>query len=152
MKNIFSLIILIFCASCAHKYQGSGPNLNLKGPAAVEEYHRFKMESIPGFSVRLGRDQTRYTVDSVLPFVKEVSPEANQKFETAKNWRRAQEISLLIGVFGLAGYLIDSRNDFYKGMAYGGSIVSLGFGFVWDLDGGIKIYNDDLKNKLRSSD
>ena len=149
LKYMLSFGIVVLCAGCVHTYQGAGPNLNLEGSEAAEEYNRFHMEPGFGFSVRVGEDETPYTVDSVLPFVKDISTEAKQKFETAKQWRRAQGIALLIGVLGAVGALIDSRNDLYKGAAYGGSIVSIGFGFVWDLGGGIKIYNEDLKAKLR---
>jgi hypothetical protein len=137
---------------CATAYKGEGPNLTVTGESAIKEYEKFQFaDSHAQFAVLMGEDTTPYNILSVMPFVKNISPEAYSEFESAQRRRRIQESALLISVVSALTYIADTDNQFFGSAATMTALTSIGFSIVWRkyADDGVELYNRDLATKLR---
>lgn len=152
-------ILPILSIGCVTEYKGSGPNLDLKGAQAEDEIKKFSLEEAywsQGPFLRYSEEKTAYTIESVSPFIKKVSPEASRKIETVMVWRQAQLITLGIGIVGLVAGLsatdASTQNSFYN-LSLLGSCSSIAVGFVWPgmLASAASQYNQDLRKGFTPS-
>lgn len=155
-RSVRKLVIILFILTtgCASTYIGTGPNMKSTGKEAVEEFHKFKIKGLgrPSFSVVMGQDNKDYIVQSITPFVKNVSEEGYDQFRTAEKWRLAQTITLWLSVASLIAYVANTNNKAFGYAAEGLALSSIALSFSWggNLKDGIKFYNNSLEEKLRT--
>lgn len=126
--------------------------MQLTGENAVKEFHKFKIKGPGrGYSVIMGPEYEAYTVQSVAPFVKDISTEGYEKLKVSERHRRAQTTLVSLSVASLFLYLADTDKRALGYAAQGFGLASLGFSISWsgNLKDGIKLYNQSLEEKLR---
>lgn len=155
-SSVRKLVLFLFILStgCASTYIGTGPNMQATGEDAVEEFHKFKIKGLgrPSFSVVMGEENKDYTVQSITPFVKNVSEEGYGQFRTAEKWRLAQTTTLWLSVASLIAYVANTDNKAFGYAAEGLALSSIALSFSWggNLKDGIEVYNNSLEEKLRA--
>ena len=125
--KIFILLTTLFLASCATNYQGTVPDLKLKGAAAQAEFERFRLEGpnfilSDRFALRMGEERTRYAGSSLLDVLKTVSPAAETRAEMAYD----------IGYFGLGALGVAAIYAVAVGTANNSASLAIPF---WELLG-----------------
>lgn len=150
----------LFLGGCITDYKGREPDFTLKGAAAQNEYERFHfdesywVQSPIAFTMGPEDRAIPYTVDSLKPMIKEVSPEAWDIYKRSRIWRQAGWYSLVGAGIILVSAYADGDGKFFsrdQSVAYY-SLIGLSFGFAlvqpYFISRAAERYNEDLKKKF----
>lgn len=156
-RFILILVSGILLQGCMTAYKGPNPDFQATGGEATEQIKKFTLKEHTfweaGPFLKMGPDETPYTMDSMSPVVESVSSEAFTNLQRAELWRRNQLVALGIGLFSLAAVLVtedpQTKRDLAR-LSIAGSLSSIGFGLY---SGALTTkvpgpYNRDLKSKL----
>lgn len=97
MKKLTLLMmsLCLFLSACATNYQGRMPNLDLKGAEAEQEFRNFHLNDDfwdQALWYEMGSEKNKYYVDSLVPVMSHVSPEAKAKLQEGIKVRVMQDI------------------------------------------------------------
>lgn len=129
MIKLFMLLLLTISCTTARKWDGKDPDLTLTGEAARQELdnYTFKEEGLfsqrTGF--RMGPLETLYSLDSIAPMMKRVTPAKTEKIETIQ---RGLKVNKAVGWTSLALLVAGSmlQDDLQM------TLMSIGgFGALW---------------------
>jgi hypothetical protein len=150
LYNLLSILpLLALLSGCASTYTGLGPNLYVREPGEIaeqkEHFHLASPIFLTGY--KLGRN--RYSAESVLPIVADVSPDAAKQIVKGSRWSDAGLVLAAAGVFSFTGSSGNHRHIyslpaliFYSGIgvfAYGNSKIQTG----------VREYNGKLEETLQ---
>ena len=154
MNRFILLLICLTSLGCATtKYVGPTPNLTLKLEAAEAELERFELKTTPWTNgLRLGSENTIYSLSSLMPVVETVPPPAVEQIQRYQKWQKARSAVTLglaaVAVGLLATSNINSQNLIALTLVTGGLSITAGFVSSSYLSDGVDRYNRDLKQKL----
>lgn len=159
-RTLNTLLIFILTSGCAtlrDNYDKGLPNFNAKDRDATTkkiETHVLDEKSLWTGGHYVSHGDEYYTIEAVQPLLKEVSPKAFSKMETASTLRTLQLASLALALGSLVGYIASPRDSTASQIfwpAYLGlSVISIGFGLgnVLQINSAVHQYNTDLKNRF----
>ncbi|MEK7692263.1 MAG: hypothetical protein AAB425_14710 [Bdellovibrionota bacterium] len=137
---------------CATNYRGVGPRFDLTEESAkAKEIETFTIDSGYGNSFTVKGE--RYTADTFLPVIRQVSPDGYQTISQGRTLNMVGSIAFLVGVLGFGGdlfYFKDATNYF---KVFGSALAVSGLG-VWlysdyQVKEGVSQYNYDLRQKVQ---
>jgi len=96
-----TLIFVQGCVTSPVDYTGPHPDFSLKGEATQTEIKKFSLNDSywAGYPFEMGPQDTKYTLRSLRPIIKDVSPAADRKYSHLETLGIV-ELSLLAGTVG----------------------------------------------------